>query len=191
MQHRSTETREAVLKARTSHFLTRAKLDQAINWTPIIIPTVPSSIRKVQGEVEVSRSMLTDEIERVCSIRPAHVKLYWRNKVEASHRTWKAYFPKPPRTRFRVLNESGIARQFKRQKLFESCNRCNDYHTTKNCARAPLCGNYGPKNHSEQLCIAATKYRKCGGPHRSDIRGCLACLTRSGVPIKEQMRTYR
>ncbi|KHJ32088.1 putative eka-like protein [Erysiphe necator] len=39
--------------------------------------------------------------------------------------------------------------------------------------------------------MAATKCRNCGGPHRSDIRRCLARPTRSGAPTKEQMKTYR
>lgn len=39
--------------------------------------------------------------------------------------------------------------------------------------------------------MAATKYRNCGDPHRAGSRRCLARPTRSGVPTKEQMKTYR
>ncbi|KHJ30752.1 putative eka-like protein [Erysiphe necator] len=39
--------------------------------------------------------------------------------------------------------------------------------------------------------MATTKWRYCGGPHRSDSRRCLARPTRSGAPTKEQMKTYR
>ncbi|POS83215.1 hypothetical protein EPUL_003747 [Erysiphe pulchra] len=79
-------------------FLSKAKFESATNRTPVIDPTVPTTSRKEQGEVEVSKSMLTDEIERVCHIRPAHVKLYDRNKPGAPHRTWMAYFPTAPRS---------------------------------------------------------------------------------------------
>ncbi|POS83658.1 hypothetical protein EPUL_004335 [Erysiphe pulchra] len=51
-----------------------AKLEPATNWASVIVPIVPSKIRKVRGEIDVSSAMLTDEIERVCSLRPAHVK---------------------------------------------------------------------------------------------------------------------
>lgn len=185
------EAREAILAAANGLFMTGARLDQATNWIPVIIPTVPMSIRKEHAEVEVSSSMLIEEVERVCSIRPAHVKLYGGIKAEAPHRTWMAFFTKLPRAGFRVFDESGIARQFKKQKPLEFCKRCNGHHPEKNCSRAPSCGNCGSTNHTEDLCRAATKCRNCGGPHRSDSRRCLARPTRSGAPTKEQMKTYR
>ncbi|KHJ31153.1 putative eka-like protein [Erysiphe necator] len=145
----NTEAREAILTAANGLFMTAAKLEHATNWTPVIIPTVPSLIRKEHGEVKVSSSMLTDEVEPVCSIRPAHVKLYGRNKAEAPHRTWMAYFPKSPRAGFRLFDESGIARKFTKQKPLEFCKRCNGHHPTKNCSRALSCGNCGSTNHLE------------------------------------------
>ncbi|KHJ30484.1 putative eka-like protein [Erysiphe necator] len=141
--------------------------------------------------MEVSSAMLIEEVERITSIRPAHVKLFGRNKAEAPHRTWMAYFSKASRTGFRVFDESGIARPFKKQQPIEFCKRCNGHHPTKNCSRAPSCGNCGSTNHSEELCMAATKCRNCGGPHRSDSRRCLASPTRLGAPTKEQMKTFR
>ncbi|POS82947.1 hypothetical protein EPUL_005522, partial [Erysiphe pulchra] len=177
--------------ARNGLFLSGAKLEAATNWIPVIVPTVTSTIRKEQGEVFVSKSMLIDEIEQVCSIRPVHVKLYGGNKAEALPRTWMAYFPRAPRAKFRVFDESGIARQFKKQQPLEFCKRCNRYHLTKNCSRESLCGNCGSTNHTEDIYMAATKCRNCGGPHRSDSRRCLARPTQSGVPTKEQMKTYR
>ncbi|KHJ33227.1 putative eka-like protein [Erysiphe necator] len=45
--------------------------------------------------------------------------------------------------------------------------------------------------HTEDMYMAATKCRNCGGPHRSDSRRCLARPTRSGTPTKEQLKTYR
>ncbi|POS84115.1 hypothetical protein EPUL_002931 [Erysiphe pulchra] len=88
---------------------------KATNWVSVIVPTILSKIRKVQGEIEASSAMLTDEIERVCSLRPAHVKLYGRKKAEAPHRTWTAFFTKAPNTTFRVFDESGIARPLRKQ----------------------------------------------------------------------------
>ncbi|POS83107.1 hypothetical protein EPUL_004738 [Erysiphe pulchra] len=108
----STVARETILNAGKGFSFSGAKLEAATNWVSVIVPTVPSKIRKVQGEIEVSSSMLTDEIERVCSLRPAHVKLYGRNKAEAPHRTWMAFFTKAPNATFRVIDESGIARPF-------------------------------------------------------------------------------
>ncbi|POS86573.1 hypothetical protein EPUL_001469 [Erysiphe pulchra] len=111
----STGACDTILNAGNGLFLLGAKLEAATNWIPVIVPAMPSTIRKEQGEVVVSKSMLIDEIKRVCSIRPAHVKLYGGNKAEAPHRTWMAYFPKAPRANFRVFDESEIARQFKKQ----------------------------------------------------------------------------
>ncbi|KHJ35727.1 putative eka-like protein [Erysiphe necator] len=135
--------------------------------------------------------MLADEIERVCSVRPVQLKIYGRNKIEAPHRTWIEFFSKPPRARLRVFDESGIARPFKKQQPIDFCKRCKDHHPTKNCSRAPSCGNCGSTNHSKDILMAATKCRNCGGPYCSDSRGCLALPTRLGAPTKEQLKTYR
>ncbi|KHJ32971.1 putative eka-like protein [Erysiphe necator] len=110
----SAEACEVILKAGNGFFLSGAKLETATNWVPVLIPTVPSFIRKEQGQVEVSSSMLSNEIERVCSMQPAYVKLYGQNKSDSPHRTWMAYFSKAPRCGFRVFDESGIARPFKK-----------------------------------------------------------------------------
>lgn len=187
----STEARDKILDARNGLFLSGAKLEEATNWISVIIPTVPATIRKEQGEVVVNKIMLADELERVCSMRPAHLKLYGRNKAEAPHRTWMAFFSKAPSSIFKVFDESGVARKFKKQQPLDFCKRCNGHHPTKNCSRAPSCGNCGSTNHSEEICMSAIKCRNCGGPHRSDSRRCLARPTRSGAPTKEQLKIYR
>ncbi|KHJ35064.1 putative eka-like protein [Erysiphe necator] len=168
---------------------------QELNWKQpltgsVLIPKVTAVIRKEQGDVEVSKTILADEVERVYSVRPAHLKLYGRNKAETPHRTWMAFFSKAPHSSFKVFDESGVARPFKKQQLLDFCRRCNGHHQTKNWSRAPSCGNCCSTNHSEERCMAATKCRNCGGPHRSDSRRCLARPTRLGAPRKEQMKTF-
>ncbi|POS82999.1 hypothetical protein EPUL_003800, partial [Erysiphe pulchra] len=148
------EVREAILKAGNGFFLSGAKLETATNWVPVLIPTVPSFIREEQGEVEVSSSMLSNEIERVCSMQPGYM----------------AIFSKAPRCGFRVFDESRIVRPFKKQQPLEFCKRCNGHHPAKNCSRAPSCGNCGSTNHATDICMAATKCQNCGGAHRSDSR---------------------
>ncbi|POS85787.1 hypothetical protein EPUL_004397 [Erysiphe pulchra] len=110
-----TDAREAILNAGNGLFSSGAKLELATNWTPVITPTLPKSIKKLEGQIQVKSSMLSDEIERVCTIRPAHVKFYSRNKEEIPHRTRMAYFTKAPRSGFRAFDESGIAKVFKKQ----------------------------------------------------------------------------
>ncbi|KHJ34094.1 putative eka-like protein [Erysiphe necator] len=187
----STEARDKILNAGNGVFLSGAKLEAATNWVSVLISTAPAYIRKEQGVVEVSNTMLADEVERVCSVRPAHLKLYGRNKAEAPHLTWMVFFSKAPRGSFKVFDESGVARPFKKQQPLEFCKRCNDHHPTKKCSRALSCGNCGSTNLSKDLYMAVTKCRNCGGLHRSDSRRCLARPTRSGAPTKEQLKTYR
>ena len=147
----STEAREKILNAANGLFLTGAKLEAATNWVSLLIPTVPTFIRKELGEVEVNNNMLADEVERVCSVRPAHIKLYGRNKPEAPHRAWMGFFPKAPRGTFKVFDESGIAGPFKKQQPLEFCKKSNGHHSIKNFSRAPSCGNCGLTNHPENL----------------------------------------
>ncbi|KHJ30025.1 putative eka-like protein [Erysiphe necator] len=63
----STEPREKILNAGNGLFLTGAKLEAATNWVSVLIPTVPAFLHKEQGVVEVSNSMLADEVERTAS----------------------------------------------------------------------------------------------------------------------------
>ncbi|KAI1005700.1 hypothetical protein K3495_g2517 [Podosphaera aphanis] len=45
--------------------------------------------------------------------------------------------------------------------------------------------------HCQESCRAPTKYRNCGGPHRSDSHKYLVRPTRAGPPSKEQLKVYR
>ncbi|KHJ31122.1 putative eka-like protein [Erysiphe necator] len=185
------EAREALLNAaiRLSPF--GAKLESATNWTSVLILTVPKSLHTLNGHIEVTKELLSQEIERVTKMCPSFLKLYGRNFSEAPHRTWMAFFAKAPRSGFRVFDESGAMRTFKKQQSPEFCKRCNGYHPSKNCSRALSCGNCGSTIHSEALCMTQTRCKNCGGPHRSDSKKCLARLTRFGLPSKEQLKTYR
>ena len=111
----SDTAREEILKAGNGFFLSGAKIEPATNWVPIIIPTVPSHIRTLEGIKEVTNSMLADETERVSTVRPSHLKLYGYNNPATPHRTWMALFTKAPRAGFRVFEESGLGRPFKKK----------------------------------------------------------------------------
>ncbi|KHJ36201.1 putative eka-like protein [Erysiphe necator] len=69
----SPEAREQILKAENGLFLSGLKLEPATNWLSILVPAVPAFIHMEQGKVEVDKAMLSDEIERVCSVRPNSV----------------------------------------------------------------------------------------------------------------------
>ncbi|POS82938.1 hypothetical protein EPUL_004724 [Erysiphe pulchra] len=64
-----------------------AKLEAASNWTFAMIPTVPNSIFTEKGQVEITKEMLANEIERVTLIGLASLRLYGRNLPNAPHRT--------------------------------------------------------------------------------------------------------
>lgn len=128
--------------------------------------------------------MLANEIERVTSVRLASVRLYGSSNQVAPHRTWMAFFTKAPRPGFRVFDESGKVTISKKQKTIDFCKRCNGRHPSRNCSRAPSCGNCGSTMHTENNCKVLTKCKNCGGPHRSDSHKCLARPTRSGGPTK-------
>ncbi len=192
----SSSAREELLKAENGLFLSGAKLEAASNWVQLLIPTVPTTISRLDDRLEVTRlevtkTMLMDEIERVTSVRPVTVKLFGYQRFGAPHRTWMAFFSKAPRPGFRVFDESGMAAKFKKQRAIDFCKRCNGHHSYKTCSRAPSCGNCGSTMHAEDECKAPTRCRNCGGPHRSDSVKCLARPNRAGAPTKEQLKIYR
>ncbi|KHJ32867.1 putative eka-like protein [Erysiphe necator] len=113
--------------------------------------SVPRSITMLEGQVEVTKSMLADEIERVSTMRPAFVKPYGASNPDAPHRTWMAFFSEIPRIGFRVFDESGVTRNFKKKQQIEFCKRCNGHHNIRICLRAPSCGNYGSTIHSQDM----------------------------------------
>lgn len=168
-----------------------AKLEPASNWVPVIVPTVPTYIRILQGKNEVNKIMLADDIERMSSVRPSFLKLYSHNNPAVPHRTWMALFAKAPKPGFRVFDESVLIMIHKKEKPLEFCKRCNKHHPSKSCSKTPSCGNCASTMHTEDICIVATKCRNCGGLHRSDSRRCIARPTRSGIPTKEQLKSYR
>ncbi|KHJ35820.1 putative eka-like protein [Erysiphe necator] len=181
-----------LIKPTSSRLLnTGAKIEPASNWIPLLAPTVPKYISTLEGQIEVNKEMLAYEIERVTSIRPASVRLYGSSNQPAPHRTWMAFFTKAPRSGFRVFDESGKVTFFKKQKAIDLCKRCNGHHPSRNCSRAPSCGNCGSVMHTENDCKALTKCKNCGGPYRSDSHKCLARPTRSGGPTKEQLKIFR
>ncbi|KHJ35092.1 putative eka-like protein [Erysiphe necator] len=187
----SSEAQEALLQTSSRLLNTGAKIEPASNWIPLLVPTVPKYISTLEGQIEVNKEMLANEIERVTSIRPTSVRLYGSSNQAAPHRTWMAFFTKAPRSGFRVFDESGKVTFFKKQKAIDFCKRCNGYHPSRNCSRALSCGNCGSVMHTENDCKALTKCKNCGGPHRSDSHKCLARPTRSGGPTKEQLKTFR
>ncbi|KHJ34013.1 putative eka-like protein [Erysiphe necator] len=185
------QSRKNILAAAGGLFMSGATLEAASNWIPLPVPTDPRSITMLEGQVEVTKSMLADEIERVSTIRPTFVKPYGASNPDAPHRTWMAFFSEIPRTGFRVFHESGVTRNFKKKQQIEFCKRCNGHPNIRTCSRAPSCGNCGSTTHSQDICMAATKCRNCGGPHRSDSHRCLARPTRTSKPTKEQLKVYR
>ncbi|KAI0992433.1 hypothetical protein K3495_g15752, partial [Podosphaera aphanis] len=186
----NSDARECLLKAANGLFLSGAKLEPAANWTPLLVPTVPKFIVTLKGRIEITKSMLADEIERVTSIRPDALKPFGHNHPHAPHKTWMAYFSKAPRPGFRVFDQSGLISKFKQKHPIDFCKRCNGYHSSRFCSRAPSCGNCGSTMHEEEACKALTKCRNCGGPHRSDSKKCLARPNRLGAPTKEQLLVY-
>ncbi|KHJ30221.1 putative eka-like protein [Erysiphe necator] len=168
-----------------------ASLEPGPYWISVLVPTVPKTIITVDGQVEISKLMLMNEIERVSSKRPALVKLYGTANPEAPHRTWFALFSEAPRCGFRVFDESGITKIFKKKLPIEFFIRCNGHHNIRNCSRASSCGNCGSTMRAQDMCKALTKCRNCGGPHRSDCHRCLARPTRYSKPTKEQLDAYR
>ncbi|KAI1006775.1 hypothetical protein K3495_g1438 [Podosphaera aphanis] len=182
----NSDARECLLKAANGLFLSGAKLEHAANWTPLLVPTVPKFIVTLKGRIEITKSMLADEIERVTSIHPDALKQFGHNHPHAPHKTWMAYFSKAPRPGFRVFDQSGLISKFKQEHPIDFCKRCNGYHSSGFCSRAPSCGNCGSTMHEEEVCKALTKCRNCGGPHRSDSKKCLARPNRLGAPTKCQ-----
>ncbi|KAI0997480.1 hypothetical protein K3495_g10705 [Podosphaera aphanis] len=101
-----------------------------------------------------------------------------------------AYFSKTPRPRFKVFDQSGLISKFNQEHPVDFCKRCNGYHSSRFCSRAPSHGNCGSKIHEEEACNALTKYRNCGGPHLPDSKKCLARPNYLGTPTKEQLLVY-
>ncbi|KHJ32131.1 putative eka-like protein [Erysiphe necator] len=64
----SSEAQEQILKAENGLFLSGTKLEPATNWVSILVLTVPAFIHTEQGKVEVNKAMLSDDIERICSV---------------------------------------------------------------------------------------------------------------------------
>ncbi|POS85109.1 hypothetical protein EPUL_006081, partial [Erysiphe pulchra] len=65
------EAQEALLNAAICLSPFGAKLESATNWTSVSIPTVSKSLYTLNGHVEVTKELLSQEIERVTKMRPS------------------------------------------------------------------------------------------------------------------------
>ncbi|POS82478.1 hypothetical protein EPUL_005514, partial [Erysiphe pulchra] len=64
----------------------------------------PSARSKEQVELEVNSSILADEVEQVCFVRPAHLKLHGRNNAKAPDRTWMTNLESPGLMKSNILS---------------------------------------------------------------------------------------
>lgn len=196
MSPSSSSGREESLKVENGLFLSGVKLEAASNWVPLLVTTVPKAISSLDDRLEVTRvevtkTMLMDDIERVSSVRPTTVKLFGYQRFGAPHRTWTAFYSNTTRLSFRVFDESRVAAKFKKQHPIDFCNRLNIHHSRKSYSRTPCCRNRGPTLHVQNESKTLTRCGNCGGPHRSDILKCLARPNRAEAPTKEQLKIYR
>lgn len=68
----------------------------------------------------MTKQMLANEIGRVSSVKLELVRLYGRNKVEAPHRLWIALFTKATWLGFRIFDQSGLGRIYKKKQPLNS-----------------------------------------------------------------------
>lgn len=81
----SDETQQGLLKAAIHQSSFVAKLEAASNWTPIRVLIIWKSIQILEGRVEVTKEILSDEIDRVSLVRPASLRDFGRNSPGAHH----------------------------------------------------------------------------------------------------------
>lgn len=63
-----------------------ALLEPASNWILVSVPTFPDTIRTTDGQAEVSKSIVIDEIKRVSSKFPGLHKLCCAKNPEVKNR---------------------------------------------------------------------------------------------------------
>lgn len=112
----STETQKKILNLGEELFLLSAKLESTTYWAPILILTVPY-ICLEQGKIEISNSILANQNERVCSMRPARLRLYLWYNSRTPLIAWMVHSPKALRNGFWVFDESRVARPFKYKQI--------------------------------------------------------------------------
>ncbi|KHJ32366.1 putative eka-like protein [Erysiphe necator] len=170
-----------------------AKLEPASDLITYRIATVPVALRTSSGSVTVDDTNLVAEIIRVTNVAPNMARIHSKTRSGAPHRSWLAHFSREqaPRPGFRLFDESGVAILYKPCQPIPQCKRCHGFHATLGCSRAPAYENCTSTMHSINEYLAPTKYRNCGGPHRSVSRNCLARSSRSGPVSKDQLKTIR
>lgn len=114
-------------------------MEPATNWPSVLVPTVLAIIHMEQGQVKVSKSMLSNKIGRACSVWLAHLRLNCGNKSEAPYTTWMAYFSQH-HVAISVIDESEIMRPHKKQQSLEFYKHSNGHHPIKDYSRVLPCG---------------------------------------------------
>lgn len=166
--------RDTILTAGKSLGDANAIIEAASNWTSVLLPSIPLSIRTLDSNVIVTSEMVANECLAVFGMLPIQLRPM-KSSTGQFYITWLIHFQKRPLgMHFRLFDESGSAMAFKRCRPIEQCPKCWGFHSTRFCGKDPHCGKCKGFHKTEKCEAKTPKCPNCNGPHISTDVKCMA-----------------
>lgn len=180
---RNAEVRERLLqgKDKIGTALRAVAIDLPTKWYNYVVPEVPVAVQTYTGEHIDVAHLIDDEVlaqtgRKPVSIRPSRQGV---NPLTATS-SWTVSFLEKLNKPFRLFGVSSYSRLIEKKAPPSMCEKCQGFHSSRNCTRTPRCAHCGfrvDEDH-QQPCQRPEGCANCYGPHPSTYPGCPARPTR-------------
>jgi hypothetical protein len=130
---------------------------------------------------EVTEAIIVHEAKRSTGSNPRQARKIKPHPTRPGLSTWSISFTENLNTRFRLFENSSLAKIRENRARIIQCDRCWDFHPRHTCHRPIHCNKCsGPAHDGEcdHCCI------NCHGPHEADERSCPARPIRLNGALK-------
>jgi hypothetical protein len=151
-------------------------------WDPYLLSPVPRHLRGLDGPIEVTASLVREEINIVLGLTPRHAAWTRRTAGQADPEgEMVVYFPRgstPPTPRLWLFGRQALLRPIRKARpSLTPCPTCLQYHGAGGtaCRRTPRCNQCSQAHASvPEPCTHPARCVNCRGPHPSTTPDCPA-----------------
>ncbi|KHJ33039.1 putative effector protein [Erysiphe necator] len=180
----------------------KAVVERQESWTTFIVGPLPKQVTTMDEKEDPLDGLILQE-PGLASIRDEIPikRIAWKNRSKESSDLLgqvRIHIPKTKAHKFpKKLQLFGFAVGIQRiqdRKPIPTCEKCHGFHSTRTCARQPMCKMCGTESH-EGSCAHPIRCLNCRGPHESTSISCPArsCRKNGAIvrPSGAQLRHIR
>jgi hypothetical protein len=172
-------------------------------WDPYLLSPVPRHLRGLDGPIEVTASLVREEINIVLGLTPRHATWTRRTAGQADPEGEMVVYllrgSTPPTPRLWLFGRRALLRPIRKSRpSLTPCPTCLQYHGAGGmaCRRTPRCNQCSQAHaRSPEPCTHPARCVNCRGPHPSTALDCPARPRQDNGVIRrldrQQLRAVR